>query len=69
MSTPSNADASYKILTRPDSATIAYNHLKGISPGVVFLDGFMSDMTGSKALALVSCPRNTHAYFWDKQAT
>lgn len=41
-----------QILARPDGATIAYNRSGGISPGVVFLGGFMSDMTGSKALAL-----------------
>jgi pimeloyl-ACP methyl ester carboxylesterase len=52
MSDPTNADASYEILARPDGATIAYNRSGGISPGVVFLGGFMSDMTGSKALAL-----------------
>ncbi|MET0087278.1 MAG: alpha/beta hydrolase [Sedimenticola sp.] len=33
---------------------IAYQHLDGIRPGVVFLGGFMSDMTGTKALALES---------------
>lgn len=41
-----------RILTRPQGATIAYNRLAGNSPGVVFLGGFMSDMTGTKALAL-----------------
>lgn len=35
----------------PD-VSIAYHRLAGKSPGVVFLGGFMSDMTGSKALAL-----------------
>ena len=38
------------ILTRADGAAIAYHKTKGKSPGVVFLSGFMSDMTGSKAL-------------------
>ncbi|MBC8267482.1 MAG: alpha/beta hydrolase [Rhodospirillaceae bacterium] len=41
-----------QILARPDGATIAYNSITGKSPGVVFLSGFMSDMTGSKAMAL-----------------
>lgn len=31
---------------------IAYHRTKGAGPGVVFLGGFMSDMEGSKALAL-----------------
>ncbi|MES9846736.1 MAG: alpha/beta hydrolase [Candidatus Sedimenticola sp. PURPLELP] len=33
---------------------IAYHHLDGSRPGVIFLAGFMSDMTGTKALALES---------------
>lgn len=44
--------AAPRILTRPDGATIAYHALTGKSPGVVFLPGFNSDMTGSKALWL-----------------
>jgi pimeloyl-ACP methyl ester carboxylesterase len=40
------------ILTRPDGATIAYHRLAGRGPGVVFLGGFKSDMTGTKAMAL-----------------
>ncbi len=32
--------------------SIAYHRIPGKSPGVVFLGGFMSDMTGTKALAL-----------------
>lgn len=40
------------ILTREDGATIAYHCRRGRGPGVVFLGGFMSDMTGTKALAL-----------------
>jgi pimeloyl-ACP methyl ester carboxylesterase len=40
------------ILTREDGGTIAYHALAGKSPGVVFLGGFMSDMTGTKATAL-----------------
>ncbi len=46
------ADTAPKILTRDDGATIAYHAIPGKSPGVVFLTGFMSDMTGGKALAL-----------------
>jgi len=47
-----NEPTPHQILTRQDGATIAYNSLAGKSPGVVFLGGFMSDMCGSKALAL-----------------
>src|SRR5438477_12934032 len=36
-------------LTRHDGATIAYHRLAGASPGIVFLGGFRSDMTGTKA--------------------
>ncbi len=52
MSDPIDANITHQILARPDGATIAYNRSGGNSPGVVFLGGFMSDMTGSKALAL-----------------
>lgn len=40
------------ILAREDGATIAYHRTSGRTPGVVFLGGFMSDMTGSKATTL-----------------
>lgn len=39
-------------LARPDGTSIAYHRTSGKSPGVVFMGGFMSDMTGTKALAL-----------------
>jgi len=39
-------------LARPDGATIAYRRLPGTAPGIVFLGGFRSDMTGTKALFL-----------------
>lgn len=39
------------ILSR-NGATIAYRRIDGATPGVVFLGGFMSDMQGTKALAL-----------------
>src|SRR4051812_13825276 len=39
-------------LARPDGATIAYHRLAGMRPGIVFLGGFRSDMTGTKALYL-----------------
>ena len=46
-----------EILSRPDGTTIAYHKTAGDktgkrAPGLIFLGGFMSDMTGTKALAL-----------------
>ena len=41
-----------RILTRGDGATIAYHRHDGATPGVMFLGGFMSDMTGVKATSL-----------------
>lgn len=39
-------------LTTPQGRHIAYHRTEGRGPGVVFLGGFRSDMTGSKALHL-----------------
>jgi pimeloyl-ACP methyl ester carboxylesterase len=39
-------------LARDDGATIAYRRSEGRGPGVMFLGGFRSDMTGIKATAL-----------------
>ena len=51
------------ILARHDGATIAYNRLFGASPGIVFLSGFRSDMSGAKALFLEDyCRRRGLAY-------
>jgi pimeloyl-ACP methyl ester carboxylesterase len=41
-----------RMLRRPDGTGIAYHKLAGKSPGVLFCGGFMSDMSGTKALAL-----------------
>ncbi len=41
-----------KQLSRVDDETIAYHHTTGKTPGIVFCGGFMSDMGGTKALAL-----------------
>src|ERR1700719_167680 len=50
-------------LARPDGAAIAYHRTRGGSPGIVFLGGFRSDMTGSKALFLEDyCRRYGRAY-------
>jgi pimeloyl-ACP methyl ester carboxylesterase len=50
-------------LARPGGATIAYRRLGGRPPGIVFLAGFRSDMTGTKALFLEDyCRRSGRAY-------
>jgi pimeloyl-ACP methyl ester carboxylesterase len=38
--------------TTPEGNEIAYHKTEGAEPGVIFLGGFRSDMTGSKAMAL-----------------
>ena len=40
------------ILSRDDGAAIAYHATPGTHPGVIFLTGFKSDMTGGKAMAV-----------------
>jgi pimeloyl-ACP methyl ester carboxylesterase len=50
-------------LARPPGATIAYHRLAGAAPGIVFLGGFRSDMTGIKALFLEDyCRQHGRAY-------
>src|SRR5712691_4368001 len=50
-------------LARPDGATIAYHRRPGAAPGIVFLGGFRSDMTGTKALFLEEyCRRRGRAF-------
>lgn len=46
----------YRILTCESGAAIAYRQTKGVSdaPGILFLGGFRSDMTGNKAEGLDS---------------
>ena len=44
-------------LTRQDGINIAFEHLHGRGPTLVFLPGYMSDMTGTKALALEAWAR------------
>ena len=39
-------------LTLPDGTRLAYHRSPGAAPGVIFLGGFTSDMTGLKATAL-----------------
>src|SRR6516165_6288174 len=53
----------FVIVPRRDGATIAYRRLAGRNPGVVFLGGFRSDMTGTKASFLEEyCRRCGRAY-------
>src|SRR5215467_7903292 len=50
-------------LPRPDGNTVAYARTSGRTPTVVFLGGFRSDMTGTKAMALEDWARKAgHAY-------
>lgn len=59
----SSAPGSPQILTRQDGTTIAYHRIRGKAPGVIFFTGFMSDMTGGKALALEAlCRESGHAF-------
>ena len=52
-----------EFLTRPDGPPLAYRRGAGEAPGVVFLGGFMSDMTGEKASALDAlCRRQGRAF-------
>jgi len=58
-----NAVTEPQTLRRPDGTPIAYHHSPGRQPGVLFCGGFMSDMSGTKALALESfCNRNDRAF-------
>jgi pimeloyl-ACP methyl ester carboxylesterase len=41
-----------KHLNLPDGTRLAYHHVSGDTPGVLFCPGFNSDMQGTKALAL-----------------
>jgi pimeloyl-ACP methyl ester carboxylesterase len=43
---------SKETLQLPDGTRIAYHQSPGRNPGVIFLGGFLSDMTGSKATTL-----------------
>lgn len=57
------ASAAPQYLDAGPGVSIAYHRVAGKSPGVMFLGGFMSDMTGSKAMALEAlCRRNGQAF-------
>ena len=50
-------------LPRSDGHTVAFHRLPGAAPGIVFLAGLRSDMTGTKALYLDEyCRRRGRAY-------
>jgi pimeloyl-ACP methyl ester carboxylesterase len=46
-----------RFLDLPGGARLAYHRTEGRGPGIVFLGGFASDMTGSKATALEAFAR------------
>jgi len=54
----SSNDPPHESLTLPDGARIAYRRLAARAgdtrPGIVFLSGFASDMTGTKGTALAA---------------
>jgi pimeloyl-ACP methyl ester carboxylesterase len=56
LSSASDADGAQR-LSLPGGAYLAYRHRPGRSPGIVFLGGFKSDMTGSKAVRLEAFAR------------
>ena len=50
-------------IDRGDGVQLAYRRIAGRTPGVVFLGGFNSDMTGSKAADLAAfCTEHDHAF-------
>lgn len=53
----------FSLLPRPGGASIAYAATPGGGPAVVFLGGFRSDMTGTKALALEGWARRAGRAF------
>jgi pimeloyl-ACP methyl ester carboxylesterase len=50
-------------LTTPEGRKIAYHQRPGTGPGIVFLGGFRSDMTGTKALYLEDWAHDTGRAF------
>jgi pimeloyl-ACP methyl ester carboxylesterase len=63
VSAPAPDSANPETLPRLDGATIAYHRLAGAAPGIVFLGGYRSDMTGAKALFLRDyCRKRQRAY-------
>jgi pimeloyl-ACP methyl ester carboxylesterase len=55
--------ATHSVLKLTDGSTLAYHRHLGAPPSIVFLGGFMSDMTGTKALALDDwCRKAGHTF-------
>lgn len=46
-------------IDRGDGVRLAFAHLPGSAPTLVFLPGYMSDMQGTKAVALEAFARGT----------
>jgi pimeloyl-ACP methyl ester carboxylesterase len=58
-----SASSGLLLLQRANGVNIAYQALDGAKPGIVFLGGFMSDMTGTKATALQTyCHEHNRAF-------
>ena len=51
------SETPFDTLEQPRGECLAYHRSPGKTPGIVFLGGFKSDMTGSKALALEAFAR------------
>ncbi|MEQ1494801.1 MAG: alpha/beta hydrolase [Novosphingobium sp.] len=49
--------AETRFLIQPDGSRVAYRHIAGTGPALVFLPGYMSDMAGSKACAVFGWAR------------
>uniref|UniRef100_A0A667H0Y1 Abhydrolase domain containing 10, depalmitoylase n=1 Tax=Lynx canadensis TaxID=61383 RepID=A0A667H0Y1_LYNCA len=55
--------SSVSFLSRPDLSNLACKKLKGKSPGIIFIPGYISNMNGTKALAIGEfCKSLGHAY-------
>ncbi|XP_058151841.1 palmitoyl-protein thioesterase ABHD10, mitochondrial isoform X2 [Dasypus novemcinctus] len=54
---------SLSFLSRQDLPNLAYKHIKGKSPGIIFVPGYLSNMNGTKALAIEEfCKSLGHAF-------
>jgi pimeloyl-ACP methyl ester carboxylesterase len=61
MQTPASLEP--ERLTLPGGRTLAYRRVQGVQPAILFLPGYMSDMEGSKALALEAWARRERRAF------
>lgn len=60
---PTSADFQHDTLSLPGGLSIAYRRMEGCGPGLIFLGGFKSDMTGSKASHLEAYATRTGRAF------